>query len=139
VERFKSSLIAATIGTITIILIALVPYGVISLFFGVFTFPIALIASYCLSYPLNLICDKFKLHQYSCFSLYFVAGFIGGGVMPLLWLESARTLISKSEVGFLLNYGVVGALTASAMYVAASHYSQYNKSSKSDAEKRAVS
>ena len=47
--------------------------------------------------------------------------------MPLVWLKSGRTLISESEIGFIFNYEVVGALTAKAMFVAMPHHSHYNK------------
>jgi hypothetical protein len=131
-QRLKSSFIAALVGTLAIVIIAIVPYGAVSLLFGLFTFPVALCSSYLLSFPLYWLSSHFDLrHSYNLF-LYFIIGFVGGGITPLIWLKSARTLISESEFSFIISYGFVGAATAITMFLASSEYSQYNKSLKQD-------
>ncbi len=108
----SASIESALAGSVAFVLVALPWYGVQSGLFVIFLFPVALILSVLLAYPLIKLWRK-KWFSVRCYLFVFVlVGFLFGAATPAVMLGSAGTELSLESLPFLSLYGFFGAICA---------------------------
>ncbi|MBB1301846.1 hypothetical protein H5183_10880 [Pseudoalteromonas sp. SR44-8] len=107
-----SSIQAAFVGALLIILISLPAFGGVATIFGFIAFPIAIMWCLILAYPLIKLRQKFRLPEYAYFAIYLFTGFVLGALTPVLMFGVTGTIFSIQSVTFLGLYGLFGAACA---------------------------
>lgn len=107
-----SSIQAAFVGAVLLVLVSLAAYGGAATIFGFIAFPIAVFWCVVLAYPLIKLRQKFQLPEYAYFLIYLTVGFIFGALTPVLMFGVAGTEFSFQSATFLGLYGLLGAVCA---------------------------
>ena len=107
-----SSIQAAFVGALLLVLVSLPVYGGAGTIFGLIAFPIAVLWCIALAYPLIKFRQKFQLPEYAYFAIYVAVGFIFGAITPVLIYGVGGTQFSIQSASFLCLYGLLGASSA---------------------------
>jgi len=107
-----SSIQAAFVGALLLVLVSLPAYGGAGTIFGLIVFPIAVFWCIALAYPLIKFRQKFQLPEYAYFAIYLAVGFIFGAITPILMFGVGGTQFNVQSVTFLGLYGLLGASCA---------------------------
>ncbi|MDT7525440.1 hypothetical protein NOG12_05020 [Pseudidiomarina sp. GXY010] len=107
-----SSIQAAFVGAVLLILVSLPAYGGAATIFGFIAFPIAVFWCIVLAYPLIKIRQKYQLPEYAYFVIDLAVGFIFGALTPVLMFGVTGTEFSFQSATFLGLYGLFGAACA---------------------------
>lgn len=107
-----SSIQAAFVGAMLLILVSLPAFGGAATIFGVMAFPIALFWGLALAYPLIKLRQNSQLSEYAYFMIYLVAGAILGALTPVLMFGIVGTPFGLQSAAFLSFYGLCGAACA---------------------------
>lgn len=107
-----SSIQAAFVGAMLLILVSLPTYGGAATLFGLIAFPIAVFWCLILAYPLIKLREKVLLPEYAYFAIYLAVGFVLGVLTPVLMFGLAGTKFGIQSATFLGLYGLFGAACA---------------------------
>ena len=107
-----SSIQAAFVGALLLVLLCLPTYGGAATIFGLIAFPIAIFWCLILAYPLIMLRQKVRLPEYAYFAVYLFAGFVLGALTPVLMFGVVGTKFSIQSATFLGFYGLLGAVCA---------------------------
>ncbi|CAM0554113.1 hypothetical protein EHLJMEHL_04211 [Vreelandella titanicae] len=107
-----SSIRAAFVGAILLVLVSFSTYGGAATIFGVMAFPIAFFWCLALTYLLINLRHKSQLSEYTYFMIYLIVGFIFGVLTPVLMFGVAGTQFGIQSATFLGLYGLFGAVCA---------------------------
>jgi hypothetical protein len=107
-----SSIQAAFVGALLIILISLPAFGGVATIFGFITFPIAIFWCFIVNYPLMKLRQRFRLPESLYFIIYLVIGFVIGTITPVLMLGVTGLEFSYKSVVYLGSYGLLGSVCA---------------------------
>ncbi|WP_447926802.1 hypothetical protein [Vreelandella sp. EE27] len=107
-----SSIQAAFVGAMLLVVVCLPTYGGAATIFGVLAFPVAVFWCLLLSYPLIKLRQAVQLREYTWLGIYSVVGFIFGTITPLLVFGSSGTRFGIESASFLGFYGLLGAACA---------------------------
>jgi len=107
-----SSIQAAFVGAMLLVLLSLPAYGGAATIFGFIAFPIAIFWCLILAYPLIRLRQKLRLPEYVYFAIYLATGFVLGALTPVLMFGVAGTKFSMQSATFLGLYGLFGGACA---------------------------
>ncbi|MCW8128678.1 hypothetical protein [Microbulbifer halophilus] len=107
-----ASVESAFAGSVAFAVVTFPRYGWQSGLLTVFIFPVALILSILLAYPLIRLWQRRWLSARSYLFALVVLGFLLGAATPAAMFGSAGTMISLESLPFLSLYGYIGAICA---------------------------
>jgi uncharacterized membrane protein len=107
-----SSIQAAFVGAMVLVIISLPAFGGVATIFGFIAFPIAIFWCLILAYPLILLRQHYRFPESIYFVIYSVIGFVLGTLTPVLIFGVSGTELSAKSVIFLGSYGLLGSLCA---------------------------
>lgn len=107
-----SSIQAAFVGAMLLVLVSLPTFGGAATIFGVIAFPVAVFWCLVLAYPLIKLRQAVQLQEYAWFAIYSAVGFLFGAITPVLMFGLAGTEFNIQSAGFLGLYGLFGVACA---------------------------
>ncbi|MBV1790673.1 hypothetical protein KQ940_21645 [Marinobacterium sp. D7] len=109
---FASSIQAAFVGGLVLVLLSSSAFGSAAVFFGFFAFPIAFCWCVIFAYPMIRIRQKYRMPEWSYFLIYLIAGFVLGAITPVFVFSVSVKEFSFQAATFLGLYGVIGSISA---------------------------
>lgn len=107
-----SSIQAAFVGAMLLVLVSLPTFGGAATIFGVIAFPVAVFWCLVLAYPLIRLRQAIQLQEHAWFAIYSAVGFSFGAITPVLMFGLAGTEFSIQSAAFLGLYGLFGMVCA---------------------------